>query len=303
MATIKGRALWQLSVSLKEQAVEEAVAELLSSRFGQPASSYTDFETGRTIVSIYLERKPEWSRVARQALTTALKAIELLGRHRSVSCRLTRLQPRDWAEAWKRHFKPLQIGSKLLIQPSWSRRRPKRGQLSVVLDPGMSFGTGQHPTTAFCLTALVRSRRSGREQSFLDVGTGSGILAICAAKLGYHPVRAVDVDEQAILIARSNARANGVSKSIRFECRDLSSLESSGASPYSVVCANLLADLLLSQRERLISLVATGGIIVVAGILRREFQQIRDAYEATGLRLLSSRAQKEWRSGCFLRQF
>src|SRR5579859_7211613 len=144
MAAMRGRALWRLSVSFEPQVAEEAVAELLSSRFGPSASSYTDLETGRTIVSIYLEGKPEWSRVARQALRTALKGIELLDQPGSASARLTRLRPQDWAEAWKRHFKPLQIRSKLLIQPSWSRRRPKQGQVSVVLDPGMSFGTGQH---------------------------------------------------------------------------------------------------------------------------------------------------------------
>ena len=135
----------------------------------------------------------------------------------------------DWAESWKRHFKPIEIGDALLVKPSWSKRRPRKNQAVVILDPGLSFGTGQHPTTAFCLREIVRLKlakergRLAREfktrhhadepsalQSFLDIGTGSGILAIAAAKLGYQPVHAFDFDAEAVRIARANARANRV---------------------------------------------------------------------------------------------
>src|SRR5204863_8598964 len=95
--------------------------------------------------------------------------------------RLQRLKRRDWAESWKAHFKPIEIGERLLIRPSWSKRAARRGQTVVVLDPGLGFGTGQHATKRFCLEQIVANRADGH-RSFLDLGTGSGILALAAAK-------------------------------------------------------------------------------------------------------------------------
>src|SRR5439155_23112501 len=115
-------------------------------------------------------------------------------------------------------------GLALLLKPSWSRCRARRGQAVVVLDPGLSFGTGQHPTTRFCLEQIVARRTQDRGQSFLDMGTGSGILAIAAAKLGYHPVAAFDVDAHAVRIARANARKNGVADTLHPRRQDLRQL-------------------------------------------------------------------------------
>ena len=127
-------------------------------------------------------QKPTWTRDARLELTDALSAVQGVRSTKAVEPKLSKLQPRNWAEAWKRHFKPLMIGKRLLIRPSWSRHRPGARQLEVVLDPGMSFGTGQHPTTSFCLEELLRARVPAQAQCLLDVGTGSGILAIAGAK-------------------------------------------------------------------------------------------------------------------------
>src|ERR1051326_5781735 len=126
-----------------------------------------------------------------------------------------KLRRGDWGESWERHFRPIEIGSALLLKPSWSRTKPKKTQAEVVLDPGLSFGTGQHPTTRFCLEQIVAFHSPNKPQSFLDLGTGSGILAIAAAKLGYRPVLALDVDPQAIRTARANARRNGA---VRIAC-------------------------------------------------------------------------------------
>ena len=130
--------------------------------------------------------------------------------------RLNKVPPEDWAESWKRHFKPIEIGGDLLILPSWSKRKPKTGQAVVVLDPGLSFGTGQHATTSFCLNEIVKLRRSSKasELSLLDGGTGSGILAIAAAKLGYKPVEAFDFDPVSVRVARANATSNGVNRKV-----------------------------------------------------------------------------------------
>lgn len=212
---------------------------------------------------------------------------------------MTKIRREDWVESWKRHFKPLEIGSRLLIRPPWSRRRARRGQAVVVLEPGLSFGTGQHPTTAFCLRELAARKRAGKGQSFLDIGTGSGILAIAAAKLGYRPVHAFDFDLEAVRIARRNARRNGVDRRIRIAEQDVTKLARQGGRQYSVVCANLTSNLLVAERERILSRLRPDGRLVLAGILKTEFEEVRKAYAGAGLRLEASRAQGEWRSGSF----
>ena len=132
---------------------------------------------------------------------------------------LAKVRRENWAESWKRHFKPIEIGGELLIKPSWSKRRAKKNQAVLILDPGLSFGTGQHPTTSFCLEQLVQHRTIKADQSFLDIGTGSGILALAAAKLGYSLVEAFDFDPEAVAIARTNARRNRVSDKIMSRLR------------------------------------------------------------------------------------
>jgi len=294
---MKPAPLWKVWV-VTTVAAEESVTEVLTARLGAPASSYTDLKTGKTTVTVYLKKKPALSVALEQELGAALEALNARGERRGVRLKIARVKPEDWTKSWKRHFKPLEISEALLIRPSWSRRKPRRGQAVVTLDPGMSFGTGQHPTTSFCLRELERLRKFEREQSFLDVGTGSGILAICAAKLGYRPVDALDVDPESIKIARVNAKNNGVGGRIKFRCQDFSR-EGKSSKRYSVVCANLIANLILSEKDSLIARIQTGGRLVVAGILKEEFEKIRRSFEKTGIRLERSQAEGEWRSGTF----
>ncbi|HWX19603.1 MAG TPA: 50S ribosomal protein L11 methyltransferase [Candidatus Binatia bacterium] len=294
------QSLWRVCVLTTVEA-EEAVAELLEGAYGQAACSYTDSESGATIVSVYLADRPGWSRRRRAILRAGLERMSRCGlRIGPGKLSLERVPRENWAESWKRHFRPLEIGSRLLLKPSWSRRRPRPGQAVVVLDPGLSFGTGQHPTTAFCLQQMVGWRRAGESQGCLDIGTGSGILAIAATKLGYGPVEGLDVDAEAIRVARANAGRNRVLDRIRFVKQDLRGLVGRARGKYLLVCANLVADLLLSERERVIGRVETGGLLVLAGILEGEFPGVQRAYEAAGLRLRAVRTQGEWRSGSFV---
>jgi ribosomal protein L11 methyltransferase len=299
---MKRTMLWMLSVTTTPEA-EDAVTELLESAFGQPVSSYTDAETRQTAVSLYAQNRPDWSRARQAELASGLKRIASSGLDiRPGKVVLKRIPQEDWAEAWKRHFKPLVIGSALLLKPGWSRRRPRKGQAVVVLDPGLSFGTGRHPTTGFCLRQLVARRRPGAAQSCLDVGTGSGILAIAAAKLGYAPVDALDSDPESIRVARANARRNRVAGRIRFLERDLARLPRRSARRYSLVCANLVSSLLVAEKERILARLRADGVLVVAGVLNGEFVQVRRAFTAMGLRLAASRTEGEWRSGAFARR-
>ena len=198
----------------------------------------------------------------------------------------------------------------LLVRPSWSKRRPRKNQAVVVLDPGLSFGTGQHPTTSFCLhqiAAAARHRRHRRSQSgadaisFLDIGTGSGILAIAASKLGCRPVHAFDFDASAIRIALVNARRNRVAGKIHFWRGDASKLAPRPAQKYDLICANLVSDLLTSTRRRIVARLNRAGTLVLAGILRTEFPQVQIAFETLGLKLVCSRSRGEWCSGSFRR--
>jgi ribosomal protein L11 methyltransferase len=299
---MKRRPLWKVSIATSAEA-EDAVSALLAETLGQPVSSYTDIETGQTSVTAYLQKSPARSCGWRAHLQERLKRARGCGLGLgSGRISLASVRWENWAESWKRHFKPISVGSALMVKPSWSRLRPRKGQAVVVLDPGLSFGTGQHPTTAFCLRQLVKRRRQAESQSMLDIGTGSGILAIAASRLGYSPVHAFDLDPDAIQIARANARQNGLAGRIRFSRQDLASYSSQRTGKYTIVCANLLSSLLLAQRKRILTHLQAGGVLVVAGILKEEFAAVQAAYEAAGLRLIASRVQREWRSGAFSKE-
>ena len=180
---MKRKSLWRISVTTTAEA-EDAIAELLGISLERPVSCWFHAKTRLSTVSAFCESRP--AKAIREKISAGLKRIKNCGLKISPGrIIITQIRREDWAESWKRHFKPIEIGKTLLIKPSWSRRKPRKGQVVVTLDPGLGFGTGQHPTTAFCLRELVRHVKFGTRRSFFDIGTGSGILAIAAAKLGY----------------------------------------------------------------------------------------------------------------------
>ena len=310
--------IWKVSIRTTSEA-EDAVTELLQEFFGTPASSYTNVETREVTVAVYLTKRPELS-----AVRIRLKRIKECGLNIGPGkISVQRVRREDWAESWKRHFKPIEIGSALLIKPSWSKQRPKKNQAVVVLDPGLSFGTGQHPTTAFCLRQLVSSleflvssssearalaainsklKTRNPKFSFLDIGTGSGILAIAAAKLGYTPVKAFDFDPESVRIAQENARSNGVSRKVNIRREDVTKLPARLREKFDLICANLISTLLISERQRIFARLKPTGVLVLAGILKDEFASVQTAYGALGMRLIASRIEKEWQSGAFTYQ-
>jgi ribosomal protein L11 methyltransferase len=294
--------LCQVSVTTTTEA-EDAVTELLESVFTQPASIYFDEKRRRPVVSVYLAGRSTFNPVQRAALSAGLKRIQSAGLNPGPGrVSVKRLPRENWAESWKKHFRPIEAGPVLLVKPSWSRRRARKNQAVVVLDPGLSFGTGQHATTGFCLRQLVRCQKDGQAKSFLDIGTGSGILAIAAAKLGYAPVEAFDFDPESVRVAQANARQNGVSRRIKIFQADLTRLPLHGRKKFGLVCANLISTLLVAERRRIVNRLEANGVLVLAGILAREFAEVRRAYEVLGLELASARTEKEWRSGAFIRR-
>jgi ribosomal protein L11 methyltransferase len=136
-------------------------------------------------------------------------------------------------------------------------------------------------------------------QLFLDIGTGSGILAIAAAKLGYKPVRAFDFDPEAVRVAQANASVNGVHKKIRIERGDVAKLPDKPKEQFDLVCANLISNLLIGERRKIAAQLKPGGTLVLAGILKAEFLEVQKEFESLGLKLVSARSKREWRSGSF----
>ncbi len=207
------------------------------------------------------------------------------------------LKKEDWAEVWKKYFPILPISDKLIIKPSWLDYTPTTGQAVVEIDPGMSFGTGQHATTSFCLHALDRFAGDSGVKSVLDAGCGSGILAIAAVKLGYAPVDAFDYDPDAVRIAAENFALNAIT-SITPEVAD-AAVYRGRQDGYDLVCANILGHLLRAYKLNIASWVRPGKYLALAGILSSEFDALAAEYLALGFTEIERRSEKEWTSGLF----
>ena len=298
-AKTQTKTLWRISVATSLEA-EDAVTELLADLTGETAASYFDLERQASLVSAYLQQPQAPDASLRRNLRDGLARIQNFGLNAwPGKISIQRVKPEDWAESWKRHFKPLEIGDSLLIKPSWSRQRPKGGQAVVILDPGLSFGTGQHPTTSFCLSEVARHAGNDAVRSFLDIGTGSGILAIAAARLHYNPIFAFDFDPESVRVARANAKSNDVLKKMELVQADATRLELRPARRYDLVCANLISNLLVAERKRIVAQLNRGGTLVLAGILKTEFAQVRAAFAELGWELVRAEARNEWQSGAF----
>ncbi len=193
----------------------------------------------------------------------------------------------DWGEGWKKEFRPLDVG-RVRVRPSWIDAPPPPGVVEVVIDPGMAFGTGSHGTTALCLEALSDLLAARPGATVLDVGTGSGLLAIAARKLGAARVAANDVDPKAVEVARENAAANGVALEI------VEAPLPAIAGTFDVVVANILANTLLELAPEIAAKLAPGGVVLLSGLLHPQEEEVRRAYAALGLAPLPGRRQGEW---------
>lgn len=205
----------------------------------------------------------------------------------------------DWAEAWKSHFPVLRIGRRVVIRPTWRRHRKRPDDVVLSLDPGMAFGTGLHPTTRLCLAALetladegllARGSARGGTARVMDVGCGSGILAIAAGKLGAGELLGVDTDPIAIEATAANARLNGQARRLRVRRGSVPS----GERPFDLVLANLIASLLAQLAEPLRDELVPGGRILASGIFRDREGDVRAAFEAAGLTVSRRWAEEDW---------
>ncbi len=210
----------------------------------------------------------------------------------------------DWAHAWKKYFKPIAVTERLTIKPTWEEYTPSReGELIIELDPGMAFGTGTHPTTALCLKALDGAI-SGGEQ-VIDVGTGSGILAIGAIKLGADNVLAVDLDPMAVKNAQENIAQNGLQDVIEARESDLLGVLNEGDNagetarggvkpPVDIVVANILAEVILLFIDDVMNVLKPGGIYISSGIYKNKELAVEAGLLAAGFVIVDRLRQDDW---------
>lgn len=289
--------LWRITVATSPEA-EDAVTEFLGALTGVPAAAYFKLESRVSLVSVFSDQP--FPKTIRAEIRAGLEKISSFGLAAGAgTIEIKKVKREDWAESWKKHFKAIEIGRSLLVKPSWIRRSPRSGQAVIILDPGLSFGTGQHPTTSFCLGEIARLARTAPPKSFLDIGIGSGILAIGAAKLGCRPVHAFDFDPESVRVAKANARVNGVGRTVKITRADVSRLPVKTAKKFDLVCANLISNLLIAEKKKIAAQVRPDGTLVLAGILAAEFSLVQREFERLGMKLVASRTKNEWRSGSF----
>lgn len=209
----------------------------------------------------------------------------------------------DWATDWRMHFRRERITERLVVCPAWDSYAPPPGEWVVRVDPGMSFGTGQHATTRACLRFMADSFRRGQGAGrFLDIGCGSGILSIAAALMGFETVVAIDNDPQALSDTLLNSERNGVAGRVRCLNTDLAGFRPSGK--FDVIAANLLSEVLIEHSAIIADLVEIDppGDLFVAGILRGQYPDVLSDYQVHGFKEMRSIDDDEWRSGWLRRR-
>jgi len=261
----------------------------ISKGFGEAVSNFL-IEQGATGIE-ELDGDLKWERLRTyfpqdgkekrvlHALRQYLKSLQKISPETfRVQIKTASIPEQDWGENWKRFFKPVQVTSRFVVKPPWSKIRLKKGQIPIDINPGMAFGTGTHATTILCIQALEEKLRK-RGQSVLDVGTGSGILSIIAAKLGAKGVWGIDIDGVAVENARENVEKNHVSDIVKIRKGSMGDLQRK----FDVVVANIDLKSLRRMRKPLLNHLKNQGFLILSGILEDEKDSLRQHFMETGL--------------------
>lgn len=300
----------EISVSVHREAVEATCAilmdagaigvamedpSLLFERSEQPGDwDYVEIPEGvdrfgEIIVKAWLQRNA-WFADAFQQIKAEVQKLSSYG-ILAGSCTILSeiVEDGEWATAWKAYYKPIRVGKRLLIRPIWEEMNLQPQDLEIALDPGLAFGTGSHPTTQLCLRFLEDYLKPG--DSFLDVGCGSGILTIAAAKLGAGVLSAVDIDELAVHSTIENLKLNGLAEKVRVIHGDL---VEQIQEPVRVVTANIVADAILRLLPNIEPLLVSQGLFIASGIITTREEDLVKATEEAGLSILEVRREGDW---------
>jgi ribosomal protein L11 methyltransferase len=276
----------EIAADIFRQACPGGAAIQSATRFDAAADAYIVDGDAPAIVRGYLLDNGEAGRIRKSVLLALRMApLQTAPRWR----RVRRLKESDWRESWKKHFGVQRIGRALVVKPSWTQYRLKRGEIVIEIDPGMAFGTGQHPTTAMCLRALEELVLPGMR--VLDLGCGSGIVGIAAAKLGATRVLALDIDPNAVRAARENTVANGAAGAVEVREGTLD-----GDDVFDLIVANISGLTLERLASGLARRLEAGGTLITSGFLEDAVSGLELAFKAVGLKVERVVEDGVWRA-------
>lgn len=256
-----------------------------------------------TTVTVYLPENAQ-GRENLEAIKSELKALkgrDLEDKFGRLEYCLKNVREEDWENNWKQYFKPLCIGEKLLIKPSWEEAEKNESRKILEIDPASSFGTGQHNTTQLCLELIEKNLNES--DKVLDLGCGSGILSIGAVILGASSVYAVDIDENSVKIATENADKNHISKDVyTARCGNIiedEQLVTEIGTGYDLICANIVADVLIAMRNRFSGFLRENGTLIVSGIIDSRKDEVLETIKTQGFELTEIREKEDWVAASF----
>ena len=221
----------------------------------------------------------------------------------SLDVQLANVKDEDWENNWKQYYKPMEIGERLLVIPEWEQENVKgqakyAGKVPLILEPGLTFGTGSHATTRLCLTALEEAVHGG--ETVLDLGCGSGILSIAALRLGAVSAKAVDIDDKCLTVAYENAALNGIGKDrytvLVGDVLSNGALRETLGGGYDVVVANIVADVIIGLAPMVRQFLKPGGLFLCSGIIDDRAQEVREKLKADGWDVIEQRQSEGWYS-------
>ncbi|MGI6777457.1 MAG: 50S ribosomal protein L11 methyltransferase [Acetivibrionales bacterium] len=196
----------------------------------------------------------------------------------------------DWANGWKRFYKPFHISDRIVVKPSWEKYiSGSSNEVVIEIDPGMAFGTGTHDTTRMC--AILLEKYMEEDNRVLDIGCGTGILSIVAAKLGATHVTAIDIDDNAVKVAKENCRLNGVGHLVDVY---QGTVDSFCSDRYSIITANIIADAIIDMADMILSCIAAGGCFIASGIIKEREEEVVDKYTGLGFNTDTRLESGEW---------
>ncbi len=246
-----------------------------------------------TNITVYLPENAQGVEMLNQIRKEMSKLSET-GDFGRLSVECVNVKEEDWENNWKQYFKPFKVGKKFVIKPSWETYEEETDRIILEIDPSSSFGTGTHETTKLCIESLEKYLKP--QDTVLDMGTGSGILAVASLQLGAKSVKAIDIDQNSVKIAGENLEKNQLSNYELF-CGNVisdSELLSKITDKYDVIVANIVADVIIAMKEILYSNAKENGILVTSGIIKERYEEVQTALLNTGFTLVEFKEKNDW---------